>query len=299
MALHNPLELALRGIPVTSRRRVIAGAETAIWEYGPNDADTTVVLVHGFRGTHHGLLSLVGAMPEVRFLAPDLPGFGESAPLPRRHDLDGYADWLAQLVAAEDAGGDAVVLGHSFGSLVVARDAARLAPRRIVLVNPIAENALSGPDRLMTGVATAFYRLGAALPHRPGHALLGSRAITRVMSEIMATTGDRALRAWIHDQHRRHFSSFATRAVLLEAFEASVSDEVRAHAAALPAGTVLVAGERDAIAPPDAARRLAASVPESTLHLLGGVGHLIHYEAPLALARVLRPHFAEWGAGGR
>ena len=142
----------------------------------------------------------------------------------------------------------------------------------------------------MTAVAIAYYRLGAALPPRLGRALLGAPLITRVMSEVMAKTGDRALRAWIHDQHTRHFSSFASRQALLEAFEASVSDEVRAHAGALPPGTVLIAGERDTIATSAAARRLAAAVPGSTLHLLGGVGQLAHYEAPLALARILRTH---------
>lgn len=291
MRLHNPLERALADRPVRVRSRSLAGSSTVVRGYPGAAADApTIVLVHGFRGTHHGLLPVVAAMPEARFIAPDLPGFGESAPLPGRHSLDGYAAWLRELLDAEDAGAEAIVLGHSFGSLVVARDAAALGGRRLVLVNPIAENALQGPDRLMTGIAIAYYRLGAALPSRLGRALLGAPLITRVMSEVMATTRDRALRAWIHDQHRRHFSEFASRRVLLEAFEASVSDEVRAHAAALPPGTVLVAGERDAIATPVAARRLAAAVPGSTLHLLGGVGHLAHYEAPLALARVLREH---------
>lgn len=288
MPLHNPLQSALAAIPVRERSLELLGATTRLWDYGPADADTTIVLVHGFRGTHHGLLSLVGAMPEVRFLAPDLPGFGESAPLEREHDLDAYAEWLRAFLAAVDPAGEAVVLGHSFGSLIVARAVSQLAPRRIVLVNPIAENALEGPERLLTGLAIGYYRVGAALPSPLGHALLGAPLITRVMSEVMATTRDRALRAWIHAEHDAHFSEFASRKVLLEAFRASVSDDVLSHAGEFPAGTVLAVGERDQIAPLEGSRRLHAAMAGSTLHVIGGVGHLIHYETPLALARILR-----------
>lgn len=100
------------------------GATTAYWVYGPEDAETTVIAVHGFRGEHHGLEPVLAYLPEVRVVAPDLPGFGESAPLPgRRHDLDEYAGWLADF-AAEVAPG-AVILGHSFGSIVTAAAVAR------------------------------------------------------------------------------------------------------------------------------------------------------------------------------
>lgn len=288
MHLHNPLERALRDAPGDRTVIEIAGAPTAVWTYGPEDAATTIVLVHGFRGTHHGLLSLVGAMPEVRFIAPDLPGFGESAPLPVPHTLDAYAAWLAAVLGEVDAAGRAVVLGHSFGSLVVARNVAAFGGRRIVLVNPIAANALEGPERLLTWAAIAYYRIGARLPERLGHALLAAPLITRVMSGIMATTKDRALRAWIHDQHGRYFSRFSDRGTLAEAFEASVSDDVLAHAGEFGPGTVLVVGAEDAIAPLAASRRLGAAIPGARLHVLGGVGHLVHYEAPLAVARILR-----------
>lgn len=288
MTLHNPLEKALAQIPVAEQALTVAGASTHVWIYGPADASTTYVLVHGFRGTHHGLLSLIAAMPEARFIAPDLPGFGDSGVLPGGHDLDAYAQWLADLVRIYDPQGETVLLGHSFGSLIVARSVRSLAPRRIVLVNPISENALQGPDRLLTGIAVGYYRVGAALPKRAGELLLGARPITRIMSETMAMTRSRALRQWVHQQHDTHFSSFANRRALLEAFEASVSDEVRTHAAEFPPGTQLVVGEKDAIAPLAASRRLHAAMPGSTLHVIGGVGHLVHYEAPLALARILR-----------
>lgn len=290
MSLHNPLEQRLTDIPVREQHLMVCGSETRVWHYGPETADHTIFLVHGFRGTHHGLLSLVAAMPDVRFIAPDLPGFGDSSPLPRPHTLDAYAEWLQDALIQLDPAGTAIVLGHSFGSLIVARQVQRLRDRRIVLVNPISENALSGPERIGTAIAVGYYRLGAVLSAPLGQALLSSSLITRIMSEVMVTTRSPALRRWIHDQHHRYFSRFTGREVLLEAFQASVSDAVSAHAADFPPGTQLVVGECDAIAPLAASRRLHEAMPDSQLHIVGGVGHLIHYEAPLALARILR----EW-----
>ena len=66
--------------------------------------------MHGFRGEHHGLEPVVAHLPEVRVISPDLPGFGETPPLPgRTHDIDAYAGWLRGFVAAVAPG--AVILG--------------------------------------------------------------------------------------------------------------------------------------------------------------------------------------------
>lgn len=269
----------------------IAGSRTRDWRFPAHEASDetpTIILVHGFRGTHHGLLPLVAELPNVTFLAPDLPGFGESTPLTGKHSLDGYSDWLKRYLDRVDPHHEAIVLGHSFGSLVIARNPAVCGTRRIVLVNPIASPALEGPERIATELAIAYYRLGAWLPARLGHALMSSRLITRVMSEVMATTHHSGLRRWIHEEHDRHFSDFSDRTSLLEAFEASVSDSVMNHAGEFPAGTILVAGEQDQIAPAKAQGELVKRMRDATLYLIGGVGHLIHYETPKALARVLR-----------
>ncbi|MDJ1371142.1 alpha/beta fold hydrolase [Gulosibacter molinativorax] len=290
MRPQNPLQARLGEIPVVTRLRSIRGSETKIWVFGPEDALQTVVLVHGFRGTHHGLANLVALLPEVRFIAPDLPGFGESTPMPDEHSVNHYATWLLELLREEDPDRAASVLGHSFGSMIVARAAADLEGRDVILVNPIAENALEGPARMLTNLGVFYYWAGAALPAPVGQALLASPVITRVMSEVMAVTRSRALRTWIHAEHEEHFSEFASRDVLLEAFRASVSTDVSAFAAELPAGTTMIAGERDLIAPLDATKRLHAKSPGSELHVIEGVGHLIHYETPIPLARLVREH---------
>jgi pimeloyl-ACP methyl ester carboxylesterase len=265
------------------------GVRTRAWQYG-DAGGAPLVLVHGFRGDHHGLegvaRSLAERLPGVRAIVPDLPGFGATPPIPgRQHDLDLYGEWLRAFVAgaagADDggAGGGHAILGHSFGSLVVANAvAAGLGPSLAVLVNPISAPALEGPQAVLTKLAIGYYRAADALPERPARALLGHPAIVRTMSEVMAKTRDRELRRWIHGQHRDHFSDFSDTATLLQAFRASVSHTVAEYAAAFDMPTLIVAGERDDIAPLPAQLGLHHRVPGSRFRVLPGVGHLVHYE---------------------
>ncbi|PPF84381.1 alpha/beta hydrolase [Pseudoclavibacter sp. RFBJ3] len=274
--------------PSLARTARVLGSECAWWEIGPSagDARATVVLVHGFRGTHHGLLPVVERLPDVRFLAPDLPGFGESQPLASGHTLDDYSAWLEAFLHEVDPNGTAIVLGHSFGSLVIARRPVAIGDRRLVLVNPIAAPALEGQQAILTKLAIFYYWLGSKLPESAGRVLLSHPLITRVMSEVMAKTTSKPLRAWIHAEHERHFSDFSDRDTLLAAFRASVSDSVLAHAHELPASTALIAGALDDIAPLEAQLELAR-LAELPLHVIAGTGHLVHYETPIAAARLL------------
>lgn len=301
MTAPNPYAGLLASVRVERREVDVLGARTAYWVAGASDAAHTILAVHGFRGDHHGLEPVVAhlcagehAVPGgVRVISPDLPGFGESAPLPgRRHDLDTYAQWLRAFAAA--VGDDAVILGHSFGSIVAsAAVAGGLPTERLILVNPIGAPALEGPRGILTRLAVAYYAAGAKLPRRLGEWLLRTRVVVRVMSISMAKTRDKALRAFIHDQHDRYFSGFADRALLHDAFVASVSNDVRAFAPLITQPTLLIAAERDDITPIEAERRLQMLFPQAELVEIADVGHLIHYETPdqaaAAISRVLRP----------
>ncbi len=264
------------------------GGTTAYWAYGPAEAETTIIAVHGFRGEHHGLEPVLAFLPEARVIAPDLPGFGETAPVDgRTYDLDEYVAWLTEFAAAVAPG--AVILGHSFGSIVTsAAVAAGLETPRLILINPIGAPALEGPKGIMTRLAILYYALGARLPEPLGTALLRNRLIVRVMSITMAKTKDRELRRFIHDQHDTYFSRFSDRDVLRDAFVASVSSDVTHSASAIHVPTLLIAAQRDDITPIEAERTLATLFPEAELVEIADVGHLIHYETPAEAAGAIR-----------
>lgn len=299
MSAPNPYAPLLDEIPVERQEAEVLGGTTAYWVYGPADAETTVVAVHGFRGEHHGLEPVVAHLPGVRVISPDLPGFGETAPVPgRAHDLDLYADWLRGFVAEVAPG--AVILGHSFGSIVVASAVAGgLRTPRVILVNPIGAPALEGPRGVLTRLAVFYYWAGAKLPQRLGEALLRNGLIVRVMSVSMAKTKDPGIRRFVHDQHDTYFSRFADRDVLHDAFVASVSNDVRAFAPRISQPTLLVAAVRDDITPIEAERKLATLFPRAELVEIPDVGHLIHYETPAAAADAITRFLAPSDAGTR
>lgn len=299
MTVPHPYAERLAQIPVERREVEVLGGTTVYWVYGSEDAATTVVAVHGFRGEHHGLEPVVAFLDGIRVISPDLPGFGESAPLPgRTHTLETYAQWLTAFAAAVAPGAD--VLGHSFGSIVAsAAVAGGLPTDRLVLVNPIGAPALEGPRGILTRLAVFYYWAGAKLPRRLGEAVLRSRLVVRVMSVSMAKTKDAGLRAFIHDQHDTYFSRFADRDVLRDAFVASVSHDVREYAPAIAQPTLLVAADRDDITPIELERELQKLFPRAELTEIAGVGHLIHYETPREAAQAVTRFLAPSDAGTR
>ncbi|WP_194408669.1 alpha/beta fold hydrolase [Microbacterium cremeum] len=299
MAAANPYSPLLDEIPVERHEVAVLGGTTAYWVYGPADADVTIVAVHGFRGEHHGLEPVVAHLAGIRVVSPDLPGFGETGPVPgRTHDLDLYAQWLTDFAAAVAPG--AVILGHSFGSIVVAAAVAGgLETPRVILVNPIGAPALEGPRGVLTRLAVFYYWAGARLPHRVGEALLRNGLIVRAMSVSMAKTRDPGIRRFVHDQHDTYFSRFADRDVLHDAFLASVSHDVREFAPRIGQPTLLVAAQRDDITPIEAERRLATMFPDAELIEIPDVGHLIHYETPAPAAAAITRFLAPSGADTR
>lgn len=293
MTAPHPYADKLALVPVRRRSVEVLGSETAYWEYGHADARTTLLLVHGFRGDHHGLEPVVANLSGIRVIAPDLPGFGETPPIPgRAHDLELYAQWLRRF--AQEVAPGAPVLGHSFGSIVASAAVADgLQTDRLVLVNPIGAPALEGPRGVLTRLAVFYYRAAARLPARVGDALLRNRVIVRGMSVAMVKTRQPLLRRFVHDQHDRYFSRFADRDVLLQAFVASVSHDVREFAPRISQPTLLVAAQLDDITPIEAERALRTLFRDAELVEIPGVGHLIHYETPepaaAAITRFLAP----------
>lgn len=169
----------------------------------------------------------------------------------------------------------------------------------MILVNPIGAPALEGPRGILTRLAVFYYWAGAKLPRRLGDALLRNGVIVRVMSLSMAKTRDKALLAFIHDQHDTYFSKFSDRDVLHEGFVASVSNDVRRFAPQIAQPTLLIAADKDDITPIEAERHLQTLFPDAELVEIADVGHLIHYETPQVAASAVRRFLRPSGAGTR
>ncbi|MDH6180900.1 pimeloyl-ACP methyl ester carboxylesterase [Microbacteriaceae bacterium SG_E_30_P1] len=288
MPVPSPYALLLSNVMVREASVSVLDSSTSYWDYGPPNADTVVVAVHGFRGEHHGLDPVVAHLSGIRVISPDLPGFGESEPLrDLTHDIAGYTAWLRAFIEALGLHAP-VILGHSFGSIVVsAAVAGGVEASKVILVNPIAAPALSGPNGFLSRLTLLYYRAGRALPPKLGGALLSNWLIVRFMSLLLAQSPDRDLRRWVHDQHHTYFSRYATRDSVVEGFEASISADVSQFAPSITAPTLLIGADRDPITTVDAQRRLVELFPDARLEIIPAVGHLIHYEKPREAASAI------------
>jgi len=268
----------------------ILGTTTAYWEYNP-DKPTTLILIHGFRGTHHGLLKIAELLPDYRLIIPDLPGFGVSDALTGGHGIGDYVEWLFQFRQIVDPASPAsYIVGHSFGSIVVSHFAS-LHPStvaKLVVINPIGAPALEGEQRLLTQLAILYYWLGRKLPARAARAWISLKPITKITSITMRKTKDRQIRKFIDKQHYTHFSTFANPTQLAESFKTSVSHDVSQVAEHLTMPTLMIVGEKDDITALNKQRELHAKIDGAELVIIPNVGHLTHYETPDQVASAIR-----------
>ena len=263
------------------------GSRVRYWEYGTPGAGPTIVVVHGYRGDHHGLEPVVNLLPDLHIVSPDLPGFGDSTPMTGvPHSIAGYGNWLRAFVGALGLPADPILLGHSFGTIVVAHAVADGLPARaVILVNPIADD----PSKVAgIGATRFFYAVARRLPERAARAWLANPLVVQGMSVKLAKTRDRDVRRFIHEQHHAYFSRFGSRTSIVEGFDASLSTTVAAVAERIAQPVLLVAGERDEVAPLAGQFALLDAFPDARLDVIPGVGHLIHYETPAAAAHAIR-----------
>lgn len=282
----DPLTAALTPIHHTTD---CSGSTVHYWEYN-SDKRPTIVVIHGYRGTHHGLERVIAHLPQYRFIVPDLPGFGVSEPLTTgQHTIEGYAEAMAAFIEVLSLQGS-IVLGHSMGSIVAA-ELAKTHPEimeSLILVNPIAAHPLKGASGLIVSPSILYHWLGGkALPANLGRKLLDSRAFLLFGSVLMAKTRDKTLRGIIHANHLTHMAEYDNPAMLYEAYLGSLSGTVTDRAPHINVPTLLIAGDRDDLAPPATQKRLVQQLPSAELVIIDHVGHLIHYETPSEAARAI------------
>lgn len=267
----------------------LSGSTLHYWDYNSTKRPT-IVVIHGYRGTHHGLERVIAHLPGYRFIVPDLPGFGKSEPLPQgAHDIEGYAEAIATFIKQLSLEGS-VVIGHSMGSIVAA-ELAKTHPellQSLILINPIAAHPLQGASGLIVAPSIFYHWLGGkGLPTQLGRKLLNSKTFLLFGSVLMAKTHDKQLRSLIHANHLTHMTEYDNPAMLYEAYLGSLSGTVTDRAPHITVPTLLIAGDKDDLAPPVTQKRLVQQLPGAELVVIDNVGHLIHYETPSEAAEAI------------
>lgn len=257
-------------------------SDSAVWRYpAAVPSKGVLLLIHGFRGNHHGLEAIAGALPEHEIFIPDLPGFGASTAL-GISTLDAYANWLQSIL--EQMPTETHLVSHSFGTQVaVAAIGKGVKPASLTLINPIIRRTFEQKD-LGSAMVKKFYAIADAMESDKAKQFLASKRVTRAMSVKLVKTKSRDLREWIHKQHNEHFSDFHSAAVAIETFEAASANMIQDSSALISVPTLMIGGARDELAPKSEQRKLAAELgaqlDKFRFVMLDEVGHLIHYEKP-------------------
>jgi pimeloyl-ACP methyl ester carboxylesterase len=282
-------QLSLSAISRAIRHTIrVDGVNSVYYEYpAVRDSSITLIMVHGYRGNHHGLEAIAAGLSKYRVLIPDLPGFGESEELSDTHSIEAYSNWLNGFIEALGLERKVHLMGHSFGSLVVGFYATQHSPKSVSLVNPVSTPALEGPRAALTNLTKIYYLLAAFAPKFAGEWLLRNKISVMVMSIVMAKTKDKELRRWIHNQHISNFSDFASVRVAVEGYEASISTDLSKLAAQIAAPVLIVSATLDDITDIESQRRVSNLYQKLTYKEIQDVGHLVHYEAPAQAAEYI------------
>jgi pimeloyl-ACP methyl ester carboxylesterase len=263
----------------------IGDVEAAYWTNKFDSKRPTLVMIHGFRGDHHGMLKIATELGSAyNLFIPDLPGFGQTPALSgRSHNLDAFVDFLDGFISSLRLKNRPHLLAHSFGTTIASAFVATHSEKidKLVLLSPIAA-------RPIPSVARPAMSLLRIMPERLGRLLTGTNFVTDTMSRATTTTKDRELRCWIKAEHRRFFNSFSTHKSMIETMTASSTHHVSEFAHAVPNQTLIITGDKDRVGKFKHQITLNSSFPHAEVRVIPDVGHLTHYEVPDQVAAATR-----------
>lgn len=267
----------------------------AFWTYGDKNSDAVSILIHGYRGTHHGLELIAKELAKKGQLVivPDLPGFGEGPNL-SNYFLSNYEEWLAQFIQDVTKQFKVKVkpnlLGHSFGSVITAAYASQKKNSRqiecLILLNPI-PTAINHSKSTTDKAGDAYYWVGNKLPQPLAHKWFSAKTTTLIASEFMIKDRSKEKRQFINKEHLAHFNDFTSIKALTESYLASSNHGVKEYATRIDIPTLIIAGEKDDIAPLEKQIKLYQALPKGTINIIETSGHLTHYESPKLVANMI------------
>ncbi len=251
------------------------GQEVQVRELGQGPA---VVLVHGYpldgamwSGTARALST------RFRVLKPDLPGRGEN-PTPADGTIETYADFIGAIVAGLPA--PVGLAGFSMGGYaalaLMKRGPANVRALALVDTRATADDA-AGKAAREQAIATA--RSGGA-------AAIADGMIGKLIS------ADSARNANLVERLRRII--LRQKPETIESDIAAMRDRPDStdFLPRIGVPTIVLAGDQDALTPPEGARTMAAAIPEARFLSIENAGHLTPMERPGAVASALSEFFS-------
>jgi pimeloyl-ACP methyl ester carboxylesterase len=244
--------------------------------------EPALVFLHYWGGSSQTWRHVIDALsPGFRSIAIDQRGWGQSDKPDDGYTLDDLAGDALGVIAALDLD-RYVLVGHSMGGKV-AQLAASRRPKGLVgmvLVAPSPPSPLALPLEVRQGMVGAY---------------ASRESVVATVEQVLAgrPLSPRDLEVVVGDSLRG--ASAAKAAWPLAASQEDITQAV----ASVAVPTLVISGEIDRVDPPAVLQReLLPRIPQATMHILPGIGHLSPLEAPQALATLIQS-FAKTVAGSR
>jgi 3-oxoadipate enol-lactonase len=251
--------------------------ETRLGSVGFDEAGAgvPVLLLHGFPHDRTLWAAQLAAPPAgARLIAPDLPGFGESASA-AVPSLDHWADWTIALLDA--LGIDRAVIGGLSMGGYLAFAIWRRHPTRVLGL--ILADTKAGADTL-EGREKRVAMQAKALTEGAG--AIADAMMPGMIGKTTRETRPHAVR-YLDDMLRR-----ASVGAIHDALDAlRTRPDSTPSLATISVPTLIVCGDEDALTPVKESEALHAAIAESQLAVIPGAGHASCVEHPAAFNALL------------
>ena len=251
----------------------------AVEEGQPNRQ--VALLIHGWSSSWYAMSPLIGLLSQrFRAIAIDLPGYGESPPLPDRVTIPAYADLLVDFIE-KVTNSPVVLVGHSMGGMIGLTMALRhpVLVERMVLIGPTISGRLSRHINLLVSPFNMLERfwLGSLIVSA------GERMMVGLTDRIMRPASF-AERTGITEQDYMRLRSDVRRPgqgkVRAECFFAMRENDLRGQLGQVEAPSLVLWGAEDNTVPLRDAGVVADEWPEADLRIIPKAGHWPHFETP-------------------
>ena len=252
-------------------------------------AGPPLILLHGVGDNAFDWSWVMPALARThRVYAPDLPGSGGSA-RPKGHDYSpaSFERFLAAFLDALEVE-HAAVVGNSLGGLVGLR-LALADPDRVTALVLIAGAGLGRKvsPALRSLAVRGYGGLAVAWGKRPPGA--AQRAMAR--AALLFGGPQRIPVKWLKEQYRlARLPGFLKGQLATVRAQVGLRGQREILLDRLPSlrvPTLVVWGERDRVLPPDQAREAISRIPDGSLEIIPGCGHLPQVERPDQVAQIL------------
>lgn len=234
-----------------------------------------LVLLHGVGLDHTMWQPLVAQLPRDAVVwAPDLPGHGDSAPVPSTVTLAELADPIATGLRPGDH-----LVGFSLGALI-AQFVARFHPDLVATLTSVSSVCLRSPDER----ASVLYRMATATAEFP---LSVEASLDRwyADTDVSAETVERTRATLLANDVESYLSCYRV--------FATADEELAPELAHITAPSLAITGRLDPGSTPAMTRRLAATIPDCRAIVVPGARHMLPVQNPRAVGEAVTDFLGE------